>query len=1079
MPIVASELSQPIQIRYGRLIRGPVEVRLKNRSRYIPAIVCALTLSAALAWGQGPQAASVVPTMVRFNGVVSGTPSRIIGITFSLYKDQQGGAPLWLETQSVSLDATGHYSVQLGSTAPNGVPKDLFASGEARWLGVQPEGQSEQTRVLLLSVPYALKAADAETIGGLPPSAFVLATPAVSANGSAAPAATSGTPASLAPPPATVSGSGTANYLPLWIDSADIGNSVVFQSGTGTTAKVGINTATPTTTLDVKGASTFRGLFTLPATAIATATKGSNSQPLSMVASAFNSGTAAAVNQSFNWQAEPVGNNTSTPTASMSLLFGAGATKPAETGFKIASNGLVTFAPGQTFPGTGTISGVSVGPGLIGGGTNGEISIALTGSCGLGQVLQWTSVTWQCASVLTGVTAGTDLTASTLNGVATFNLDTTKVPQLNVANAFTASQNITGDIVASGALNGGTVNSINGYNIGGTPFLVGSTSTASAFLGFSGNSASTGTENTSVGFVALANNTTGFNNAAVGAGALVHNTTGNDNTAVGQNALGNVTTGALNTAIGFGAGPDSSHPTLVNTTAIGSNAIVSVSNALVLGGTGSSAVNVGIGTASPAFALDVHGTGNFTGPITFAAGQTFPGTGTITAVTAGSGLTGGGTTGGITLNVDATKVVSGVTAGTGLTGGGTGGVPTLNVDTTKVPLLNAANVFAGTQTVNGGLVASAGISTNAYFLNGSAFASGDPANGNLYLLLAGNSSSTGQGNYANGGNALASDTTGSYNIAEGPLALYNNTTGSSNTAVGEAALAYNSSGSYNAALGWFAGPDSSTPNLSNTTAIGAYADVAVSNAIVLGGINNINGATADTNVGIATTAPTARLHIGNSNTVASLRVEGPTKLGTGAFSGSFGGFGDFNIDALGTVGGRFTVKETGKVGVGTATPDATLSVNGTADKTGGGSWGTYSDRRLKDLDGEFSPGLDAILKLQPIRYHYKDENGMGIRDHDQHIGFVAQEVQKVIPEAVTQNDRGYLLVNNDPILWTMLNAIKEQQKQIHEQRLQISKLTRELGAVKATLRSTKGGNQPAVKLAATRNTTVMTATGSH
>jgi septal ring factor EnvC (AmiA/AmiB activator) len=59
---------------------------------------------------------------------------------------------------------------------------------------------------------------------------------------------------------------------------------------------------------------------------------------------------------------------------------------------------------------------------------------------------------------------------------------------------------------------------------------------------------------------------------------------------------------------------------------------------------------------------------------------------------------------------------------------------------------------------------------------------------------------------------------------------------------------------------------------------------------------------------------------------------------------------------------------------------------------------------------------------------------MDIHDSDEHIGLVAQEVQKVIPEAVSKNEKGYLLVNNDPIIWTMLNAIKEQQQQIRSQR---------------------------------------------
>jgi hypothetical protein len=67
--------------------------------------------------------------------------------------------------------------VMLGSTSSNGLPSDIFVAGEARWLGVQVQGQAEQPRVLQMSVPYALKAADLQTVGGLPASAFVLAAP--------------------------------------------------------------------------------------------------------------------------------------------------------------------------------------------------------------------------------------------------------------------------------------------------------------------------------------------------------------------------------------------------------------------------------------------------------------------------------------------------------------------------------------------------------------------------------------------------------------------------------------------------------------------------------------------------------------------------------------------------------------------------------------------------------------------------------------------------------------------------------------------------------------------------------------
>ncbi len=131
----------------------------------------------------------------------------------------------------------------------------------------------------------------------------------------------------------------------------------------------------------------------------------------------------------------------------------------------------------------------------------------------------------------------------------------------------------------------------------------------SAFGMESLNNNTTGGLNTALGHNTLFFNQTGFDNTAVGYQALL-NTTGSDNVAVGQNAGSNLlananTTGSGNTFIGTRSGSGVAAQ-LTNATALGFEALVSASNALVLGGTGANAVNVGIGTETPSATLDVN-----------------------------------------------------------------------------------------------------------------------------------------------------------------------------------------------------------------------------------------------------------------------------------------------------------------------------------------------------------------------------------------------------------------------------------------------------------------------------------------
>ncbi len=151
-------------------------------------------------------------------------------MTFSLYSEQTGGVPLWSEVQNVQVDQAGHYTVQLGATQPEGLPVELFASAQAQWLGVRQEGQTEQPRVMMLSVPYALKAADAETFGGKPPSAYMSA-PASAAGVAAGVSGIGSVQTTNGKSSPAVGGGGTTNYIPVWTSSSNLGSSVIYQSG--------------------------------------------------------------------------------------------------------------------------------------------------------------------------------------------------------------------------------------------------------------------------------------------------------------------------------------------------------------------------------------------------------------------------------------------------------------------------------------------------------------------------------------------------------------------------------------------------------------------------------------------------------------------------------------------------------------------------------------------------------------------------------------------------------------------------------------------------------------------------------
>ena len=470
-----------------------------KRNSIMGLILCACCR--LLAWGQQPASNdAVVPPLVNFSGVLTEKNNKpmtsVVGVTFSLYTDQQRGAPLWLETQNVQPDKAGRYSVMLGSTLSQGLSSNLFASGAARWLGVQAQGQPEQPRVLLVAVPYALKALDAETIGGKPVSAFALATPAGTpvAINPGQPTPTRDTSGGASP---SIRGSGNPGYIPEWLTTTKLGNSVLFQSGAG---NFGISTITPAQKLEIDlGDMLVRGANNFGKSGdTAYLYVGDTNHPIEAIYAHGLAIGAYKVPQAIFIQDQT--GNVGIRTAAPAVALDVGG-KVNAGGFDLQGNAFAfgSYAKGNAFLG------------FAGNATNGKGKNTATG--------------------YEALHSNTD----------------------------------------------GAQNTAYGYQA-----LYSNT---------------TGCCNTVSGIQALYYNTTGSNNLAIGTSALRDNTTGNNNLAIGESALASNYTGNDNTALGFAAGVGTDG--LYNATAIGFFAVVSESNALVLGGTGSNAVKVGIGTPTP------------------------------------------------------------------------------------------------------------------------------------------------------------------------------------------------------------------------------------------------------------------------------------------------------------------------------------------------------------------------------------------------------------------------------------------------------------------------------------------------
>jgi hypothetical protein len=196
---------------------------------------------------------SVVPRILKHTGILKdlhGEP--IVGIatvSFAFYDAESSITPLWLETLNVEADAFGRFTALIGTSYPDGLPADLFRENAARWLGVRiaREGEQELPRIQLVSVPYALKAADAERLGGFSVNDFQLTPEAAKRAGMETSAYRS----------IEIAGAGDVGTPNRVAKFAANGVNLIDSAITESANRVGVNNPVPQFELDVVGAAVF------------------------------------------------------------------------------------------------------------------------------------------------------------------------------------------------------------------------------------------------------------------------------------------------------------------------------------------------------------------------------------------------------------------------------------------------------------------------------------------------------------------------------------------------------------------------------------------------------------------------------------------------------------------------------------------------------------------------------------------------------------------------------------------------------------------------------------------------------
>ncbi len=304
------------------------------------------------------------------------------------------------------------------------------------------------------------------------------------------------------------------------------------------------------------------------------------------------------------------------------------------------------------------------------------------------------------------------------------------------------------------------------------------------------------------------------------------------------------------------------------------------------------------------------------------------------------------------------------------------------------------------------------------------------------------SNTTGLANTAVGSNSLLSNTTASFNTAVGTSALRYNTTGTDNTAVGSGALEFNTTGTFNSAFGRYSLYKNTTGGSNVASGLNSLHENTTGGANVASGIDAMRfNTTGGNNIGQGNSA-LYRNTTGSLNTAIGV-WSGATNL-SGDKNTAIGGYADFaannltNATALG-YGAVVSASNTIQLGADGTNGNAAVTLVKTSGTVNANGATLTSDLRLKSNISPLANSLATVMQLNPVHYMKKGSLASTAYTREEN-GFIAQEIQKILPFIVTEgtDENKLLSVDYNSFIPMLTKAIQEQQKQIEDQNAKIA-----------------------------------------